>query len=68
MNTFYWQETDKYCKYIIYKAHFCHWMENKKGNCDFLSDNSDFFLRIAWCRVIKSVLHDINSKLQDLNP
>ncbi len=26
------------------EALFLHWIKNKKGNCDFLSHNSDFFL------------------------
>ncbi len=29
------------------KALFRQWIKNKKGNCDFLSQNSDLFLTIA---------------------
>jgi len=33
----------KTCVWICMEACFCHRMKNKKGNCDFLSRNSDFF-------------------------
>ncbi len=32
------------------EARFHHWIKNKKGNCDFLSHNSDFFF--SWLRDI----------------
>jgi len=28
---------------LCMEACFCHRIKNKKGNCDFLSHNSDFF-------------------------
>ncbi len=46
------------------ETHFCHWIKNKKGNCELplsiaffsyncelTSHNSDFFLRIAYYKL-----------------
>jgi len=38
--------------WVTMEACFCHRITNKKGNCDFLSHNSDFFfLTIVRCKV-----------------
>ncbi len=62
---------------MLMEAHFHHWIINKKGYCDFLSQNSDFVLIIALLKLTilrkkvriarkKSELRDINSQLWEI--